>query len=56
MTLTEKSLRQWEASAHILFTAEQKKMILDRFGTEPHPREWTEQDIAEQIRKLCAKP
>jgi hypothetical protein len=53
MTLTEKSLRQWEESAHFRFTAEQKAEILDRFGTEPGDGyEWTQQDIAEQIRKI----
>lgn len=52
MTLTEKSLRQWEESMFILLTDEQRRIILDRFGTEPEPYEWTEQDISEQIRKI----
>ena len=53
MTLTKKDLRKWEESTFTLFTAEQRELILDRFGTEPEPYEWTEQDIAEQIRKIC---
>lgn len=53
MTLTEKSLRQWEESMFALFTAQQRQIILERFGTEPEPYEWSEQDIAEQIRKIC---
>jgi hypothetical protein len=53
MTLTEKSLRRWEESTFTLLTAQQRQIILNRFGTEPEPYEWTEQDISEQIRKIC---
>jgi len=53
MTLNEKSLRKWEESSLTLFTIEQKRIILERFGTEPEPYVWSEQDIAEQIRKIC---
>ena len=53
MTLTAKSLRQWEESTFTPLTAQQRQIILDRFGTDPEPYEWTEQDIAEQIRKIC---
>jgi hypothetical protein len=53
MTLTKKDLRKWEESTFTLFTKEQRQIILDRFGAEPEPYEWTEQDIAEQIRKIC---
>lgn len=52
MTLTEKGLREWEESAHILFTAKQKRIILDRFGEEPEPYVWGEQDIAVQIKNF----
>lgn len=52
MTLTEKDLRKWEESAYILFTAEQKRIILDRFGKEPEPYVWSEQDIAVQIKNF----
>jgi hypothetical protein len=53
MILTEKSLRQWEESAHICFSAEEKTEILARFGTEPGDgNAWSEQDVAEQIRKM----
>jgi hypothetical protein len=52
MTLTRKSLGQWAESAHICLTQEQEKIILEQFGTEPGDGYvWTEQDIAEQIRK-----
>jgi len=50
MTLTKKDLRRWQESAFIDFTAEQKRAILERFGTEPWPYEWSEQDINTQAR------
>jgi hypothetical protein len=53
MTLNEKSLRQWEESMFTRLTAEQKRIILERFRTEPEPYEWSEQDIAEQIDRIC---
>lgn len=54
MTLTKKDLRRWEKSAFILFTAEQERQILEIFGSEPEEGyEWTEQDIAENVRKIC---
>jgi hypothetical protein len=36
----------------IWFTKEQERIILERFGKEPLPYEWSEQDIAEQIRAI----
>lgn len=54
MTLNKRNLREWEISAHILFTKEQERIILDRFGNEPGDGNvWSEQDIAENIRKIC---
>jgi DNA-directed RNA polymerase sigma subunit (sigma70/sigma32) len=53
MTLTAKSLWQWEESMFTSLTAQQRQIILSRFGTEPEPYEWTAQDISEQIRKIC---
>jgi len=53
MTLTEKDLQKWEESTFTPFTEEQRRIILERFGTEPEPYEWTEQDIAEQIDRIC---
>ena len=50
MTITRKYLNRWEKSARIYITPEQKLIILDRFGTEPTPYEWSEQDIAIQIQ------
>jgi len=50
MTITKKYLRDWENSARTYIPDEQKKIILDRFGEEPWPYEWSEQDIHVQIR------
>lgn len=52
MTLTKKSLRKWEESARIRITEEQRNVIFDRFGTEPEPYEWSEQDINVQIQNF----
>jgi hypothetical protein len=54
MTLTEKDLQKWEQSTFTTFTAEQKRVILERFGTEPEPYEWTEHDIAVQIQNYLS--
>ena len=54
MTLNKRGLRAWENSANVVFTEEQKRLILDRFGSEPGDGNvWSEQDIAENIRKIC---
>ena len=53
MILTEKDLRRWEESTFTPFTEEQRRIILERFGTEPEPHVWLEQDIAEQIDRIC---
>ena len=53
MTLSEKSLREYGISMRIDITPEQERIILERFGTEPVGYEWSEQDISEQIRKIC---
>ena len=49
MTITAKYLRELEKSMFISITEEQNRTILERFGSEPEPHEWTEQDIAVQI-------
>ena len=54
MILTDKSLQKWKESTFTLLNEEQRENILERFGTEPEPYEWTEQDIGVQIRNyLC---
>ena len=50
MTLNKRKLKKMEESMWIRFTKEQERAILERFGTEPEPYDWSEQDIAVQIR------
>jgi hypothetical protein len=52
MTLTEKRLKKLGESMRVRFTKEQGRVILERFGTEPEPYEWSEQDIAVQIQNF----
>lgn len=52
MILTKRSLKKLGEGMLILFTAEQERIILERFGKEPCPYEWSEQDISEQIRQI----
>ena len=52
MTITAKCLREWDKYNPESITAEQKRIILDRFGTEPEPYEWSDQDIEIQIRNF----
>ncbi|MDR2533121.1 MAG: hypothetical protein LBC82_09810 [Oscillospiraceae bacterium] len=54
MTLTKTSLQKYGESMRISFAKEQERVIIERFGTEPDDgHTWSEQDIAEQIRKIC---
>lgn len=50
MTINRKYLLDWERNSFAHITAEQKRAILERFGTEPEPYTWSDQDIAVQIR------
>ena len=50
MILTEKDLRQWQESTSTPISVEQSRMILERFGVEPVPYEWSEQDISIQVQ------
>lgn len=52
MTLNKQKVRKMGESMWIRFTKEQERAILERFGTEPEPYEWSEQDIAVQIRNF----
>lgn len=53
MTMNKRSLRELSEAMRIAFTKEQERMILERFGTEPEPYEWSQQDIEMQVRKIC---
>ena len=50
MTLNETALNKWAKSTFTSLTAKQKQTILNRFGIEPEPYEWTQQDIFVQIQ------
>ena len=52
MILTKKNLDRLQKSMHHWFTSEQRQEILEIFGSEPDEYEWSEQDIAENIRKI----
>ncbi len=52
MTLSKQKLRKMGESMWVRFTKVQERAILERFGTEPEPYEWSEQDIAVQIRNF----
>ena len=52
MTITKKYLQDWEKSAFMVINADQKRAILERFGVEPESYEWTDQDIAVQVRSF----
>ena len=54
MTLTKKDIKKWQENMRTPLSKEQETAILERFGTEPEPHEWSEQDIAEQIRNFLA--
>jgi len=57
MTINRRSLKNMMQSMRVLITKEQEQAILERFGTEPEPYEWSQQDIAVQIRNYlhCGK-
>jgi hypothetical protein len=52
MILTKKDLDKWEKATFTLLTSDQRQMILERFGAEPDPYEWSEQDIGVQIKNF----
>lgn len=53
MTLNKRSLKELSEAMWIVFTKEQERIILECFGTEPEPYEWSPQDIQMQVRKIC---
>ena len=50
MILTKKDLHKWSENAFTPVNTVQSQAILERFGVEPEPYEWTQQDIFTQIR------
>jgi len=57
MILSKNDLDRLQESMHHWFTSGQRQDILEIFGSEPDEYEWSEQDIAENIRKIiCDNP
>lgn len=54
MTINATYIHDLERYTATAVTEEQKRVILDRFGTEPEPYEWSEQDIAVQMRNYLS--
>ena len=52
MTLNKRQLKKLCVGLWIWISKEQERMILERFGEEPEPYEWTEQDIVVQIENF----
>ena len=55
MILTRSKLNQLEESMRLPMTQRQKADILEHFGTEPQPYQWTEEDIVIQIRNFMER-
>jgi len=49
MTINKRYLDKYEKSMRVYIPEERKAVILERFGEEPEPYEWSEQDITKQI-------
>jgi hypothetical protein len=50
MTLSKWKLKRIAQSMRLCMSKEQEQAILERFGTEPEPYEWSEQDIMVQLQ------
>jgi len=54
MTATPRLVRRLREDYRLRIDEELERLILERFGTEPTPYTYSEQDLWEQIRKLVA--
>lgn len=52
MTLTKDMIDRLRFPGRMDIDSELEDRLLGRFGTEPHPHEYSEQDLHEQVRKL----
>jgi hypothetical protein len=52
MTATARFVRELREKARMRIDEDLEALILKRFGAEPSPYSYTEQDLFEQIRKL----
>ena len=51
MTLTKEMIDRLRFPGRMDIDSELEDQLLRRFGTEPHPEEYSEQDLQEQVRK-----
>ncbi len=54
MILTRKMIDNIRVSKRMAITGELEDRLLQEFGTEPQPYEYSEQDLHEQVRKYIA--
>jgi len=54
MTLTKKMIDRLRFPGRMDIDGELETLLLQRFGTEPFPREYSEQDLHEQVRKYVS--
>jgi len=52
MTLTRGMIDKLRIPGRLDIDSELEARLLLKFGTEPHPEEYSEQDLHEQVRKL----
>ena len=52
MTLTKGMIDRLRFPGRMTIDGELEVRLLQQFGTEPHPEEYSEQDLHEQVRKL----
>ena len=52
MTITRTQIEQMRRHGRLRIDAELEQLILDEFGVDPHPYEYSDQDLHEQMRKL----
>jgi hypothetical protein len=52
MVLTKKHIQKMRLYGLVSISKELEQILRERLGTEPEPYEYSEQDIAEQSRKI----
>ena len=55
MTVTRRMIRSLPEQSRMSIDKDLEALILKKYGTEPYPYTYTEQDLYEQIRKLVMR-
>ena len=55
MTVTRRMIRSLREQSRMDIDNNLEALILQKYGTEPYPHTYTEQDLYEQIRKLVMR-